>query len=120
MQSRTISPHAADRDTNLTMTPLIEEHLAELEDLCRRYGVRRLDLIGSATRDDFDPRRSDLDFLVEFEDYRVENAADRYFGLMVDLEDLFARRIDLVSAKAIQNPYFQKEVNRTRIPLYAA
>jgi uncharacterized protein len=102
------------------MSPLIEQHRAQLDELCRRYRVRRLDLFGSATRDDFDPQRSDLDFLVEFEDYRLENASDRYLGLMVDLEDLFGRRIDLVSTKAIENPYFRKEILRTRVPLYAA
>jgi uncharacterized protein len=102
------------------MSPLIEQYRAQLDELCRRYRVRRLDLFGSATRDDFDPQRSDLDFLVEFEDYRLENASDRYLGLMVDLEDLFGRRIDLVSTKAIENPYFRKEILRTRVPLYAA
>ena len=34
--------------------------------LCARYGVARLELTGSAARDDFDPATSDVDFLVEF------------------------------------------------------
>ena len=34
-------------------------------ELCRRYGVRRLVLFGSAVTDRFDPSRSDVDFLVE-------------------------------------------------------
>ena len=33
---------------------------------CRRNNVRRLDLFGSAVGPNFDPRTSDLDFLVEF------------------------------------------------------
>ena len=37
----------------------------ELQDLCRRFGVRRLDVFGSAARGDFDPGRSDIDFLYE-------------------------------------------------------
>jgi len=45
----------------------IASHREELRELCRRFHVRRLDLFGSATGDDFDPARSDLDFLVEFE-----------------------------------------------------
>jgi hypothetical protein len=102
------------------MTDLIEQHRARLLDLCRQYDVRRLDIIGSALRDDFDPDRSDLDFVVEFNNLSVDNAADRYFGLMVDLEDLFGRSIDLVSYPAIRNPYFKEAVDKTRVMLYAA
>ena len=102
------------------MVAQIEQHRPELLALCHKYGVRRLDLFGSATRQDFDPNRSDIDFVVEFNDFTVENAADRFLGLMVDLEDLFGRRVDLVSYRAIRNPYFKQVVDETRVPLYAA
>lgn len=102
------------------MLPASQEHQAELLDLCRRYRVRRLDLFGSATGAKFDPARSDLDFLVEFEDLRTEDAADRYLGLLVDLEDLFGRKVDLVTSGGRRNPFFREEVERTRVPLYAA
>jgi hypothetical protein len=59
----------------------------------------RLDLIGPPRAADFDSSRGDLDFVVEFSNFTVENA-DRYLRLMVDLEDLFGRRIDLVSYRA--------------------
>jgi len=45
----------------------ISLHREELRALCRRFHVRRLDVFGSAARGDFDPVRSDLDFLVEFD-----------------------------------------------------
>ncbi len=102
------------------MTKIIDQHRSQLLALCRKYDVRRLDLIGSATRDDFDVAKSDLDFVVEFNDLTVQNAADRYLGLMIDLEDLFGRRIDLVSYPAIRNPYFKQVVDNTRVTLYAA
>lgn len=102
------------------MTDLISQHRQRLDDLCRKYDVRRLDLFGSAARTDFDPTRSDLDFIVEFNDLTIDNAADRYLGLLVDLEDLFGRKIDLVSYRAIRNPYFKQVVDQTRQSLYAA
>jgi predicted nucleotidyltransferase len=50
------------------MNRLIEENREELERLCRRYRVRRIDLFGSATRPNFDSAHSDLDFLVAFQE----------------------------------------------------
>jgi hypothetical protein len=94
--------------------------MERLSELCRRYDVRRLDVFGSALSEHFDPDRSDLDFIVEFNQFTIANAADRYLGLMVDLEDLFGRKIDLVSYRAIRNPYFKEVVDRTRVQLYAA
>jgi predicted nucleotidyltransferase len=49
------------------MIDAIQLRREELRALCRRFHVRRLDLFGSAARGDFDPERSDVDFLVEFE-----------------------------------------------------
>jgi hypothetical protein len=100
--------------------PTIEEHRAELVELCRRHHVIRLSLFGSATRDDFDPERSDLDFLVEFEPQPPGGYADSFFGLLESLESLFGCSIDLVVASAIRNPYFRQSVDQTKSLLYAA
>ena len=101
------------------MIPAIEEHRAELAELCRRHHVIRLSLFGSATRDDFDPGRSDLDFLVDFA-APPGQYADAFFGLLESLERLFGRHVDLVVASAIRNPYFRQSVDQTRTLLYAA
>ena len=103
----------------MIMIALIEKHRNRLEALCRTYDVRRLDLIGSSIHGDFDPERSDLDFVVEFNNFTVENAADRFLGLLIDLGDLFEREIDLVSYRAIRNPVFRRIVDQTRVTLYA-
>ena len=102
------------------MIALIEERRDRLSELCRAYDVRRLDLIGSAIRSDFDPRTSDLDFVVEFNNLSSRDAADRFLGLLVDLEDLFERNVDLVSYRAIRNHVFKRIVEETRVTLYAA
>ena len=101
------------------MTDLITERRNEIHALCRRYGVARLELFGSATTEAFDPQRSDLDFLVDFD----ANPADlfkRYFGLKESLEALYGRNVDLVMLGAMANPYFIDAVNRTRQVVYAA
>ena len=60
----------------------------EVRALCRRFGGRRLALFGSAARDDFDPERSDLDFLYEFEAKPPGGYADAFFGLKESSESL--------------------------------
>ena len=64
---------------------------AELNELCRRLGARRLDLFGSAAGDDFDAGRSDLDFLYEFEPKPTAR---------------------------LRNPHFRENVEQTKAPLY--
>ena len=103
------------------MIRLIEQSRPRLTELCGQFHVRRLDIFGSATRaDQFVPETSDLDFLVEFLETDAMNPADQYFGLLAELERLFGRRVDLVSAKALRNRYFIKSVEATREALYAA
>jgi predicted nucleotidyltransferase len=102
------------------MIPDFAGHQEELERLCRRYHVQRLDLFGSAAAGTYRPGKSDLDFLVEFEPLPPGAYADTYFGLLEALVELFKHRVDLVVASAIRNPYFRESVERTRSLLYAA
>ncbi len=97
----------------------IHQHRALIAALCRRHGARRLDLFGSATRDDFDDQRSDLDFLVEFEDLEPAEYAQAYFALKEGLERLFERPVDLVTENNLGNPYFRQRVQSERQNLYA-
>ncbi|EYT91613.1 hypothetical protein CcI156_16100 [Frankia sp. CcI156] len=103
------------------MHPLIEARRAEIQGLCRRLGIRRLDLFGSATSDAFDLDSSDVDVLVEFDAGRDGfDYYGTYFALKEGLERLLGRAVDVVSVTAIRNPYFRDQVMRTRQPLYAA
>lgn len=102
------------------MNRVIEEKRRELELVCRRRHVRRIELFGSATRPDFDPASSDLNFLVTFEDLDPNSYADTYFGLLEDLQKLFQRPVDLVVESSIRNPYFRQAVEATRTLVYAA
>ncbi len=103
------------------MIDIIEEKHSELVEMCRTHHVRRLELFGSATlADHFDPRTSDLDFLVEFEPSDEMNPADQYFGLWQGLQNLFGLHVDLVTVRSLRNPYFIRAVNATREPVYAS
>ena len=102
---------------------MIEEialHREELRALCRRFHVRWLDLFGSAARGDFDPERSDVDFLVKFDRSAPQHPFDAYFGLKEALEELLGRPVDLVEASAVRNPYLKASIEQSRENVYAA
>ena len=101
------------------MIQLLEQHRPEIAALCRKYGVRHLELFGSAARGNFDPAESDVDFFFEF-DADPHRLADRFFGLMEDLQRLLGRKVDLVSSQDAKNPYFLQVANQHRVTLYAA
>lgn len=102
------------------MHRIIEQNLGAIIRLCKHRKVRRLAIFGSVTDDRFDPERSDLDLLVEFEKMPPAEHADQFFGLAEDLERLLGRPVDLVEAGPIRNPYFRKALEETQVEIYAA
>ena len=100
------------------MVDVIERNRDRIADLCRRHGVKRLELFGSAVRGDFDPITSDLDFFYEFDPADDTSVADRFFGLWEGLEASLGFKVDLVSAKDAKNPYFLEVANRHRTTVY--
>ena len=114
--------------TNLTASgqrtcldnPVIAENLEAIRALCREFGVVRLEVFGSVCTPDFDPDRSDVDFLIEYPpDYDYGLWLTRYFALKDDLETLLGRSVDLVMIGAPRNKYFVQSMNETRQLIYA-
>jgi len=102
------------------MHPAITQHRSAIAAICQRHGICRLEVFGSAARaDDFDPERSDADFLVEFApDARPD--LHSFFGAKADLEQLQGRGVDLVEPGAVRKPYLLASVNRHREEVHAA
>ena len=68
------------------MRTLIEAKHKQIEELCKRYRVRKLELFGSAVSDRFDTATSDLDFLVEFDVVPPAEHAALLFRLAVRID----------------------------------
>lgn len=100
---------------------ILESHRAEIEALCRQYALRRLSVFGSATRDDWDPERSDFDFAVEFSS-RPKGLA--YFGALQDLADAFGRvlgrKVDIIDWKTPRRPWFESTLTEEAREWYVA
>ena len=102
------------------MTNTLTADRDKLKELCRQYGVQRLDLFGSASTGGSRREDGDLDFLVEFLPVPIASYADTYFGLLEALERHFGKPVDLVVASSVKNPYFLQSIEATKTPIYEA
>ena len=82
------------------MHPSILEKRDQIAAACEAHHVARLDIFGSAARgEDFDPARSDADFLVDF---TPDFSADPYLDLKESMERILGRPVDLLDRKALE------------------
>jgi predicted nucleotidyltransferase len=103
------------------MIPLVEQHLEAIRALCREYGVAKLEVFGSVCSPDYDPARSDVDFLVEYPpDYDFGPWLSRLQDLEQALTDLLGRDVDLVMTSALRNKWFRREADKTRQVVFDA
>jgi len=73
--------------------------------LLKKYHVKRIGLFGSYVRDEAS-EKSDIDLLVDFE----EKSFDNFIELAFELENIFNRKIDLLTEKGI-SPYILPYIN---------
>jgi predicted nucleotidyltransferase len=87
---------------------------------CRRHRITRLELFGSALRDDFGPE-SDLDFLYVLDRPDAWGLDDR-LAAEEELGELLAREVDLVSRSSMEreeNPWRRRNILGAARVIYA-
>ncbi len=102
----------------MNLPKIIEENLDKLIEICRKFGVERIYAFGSVITNRFDPEKSDLDFVVEMEEMLPLIRGEKLIGLWEALEDLFAKKVDLITDQPIKNPYLRTSINRTKRLIY--
>lgn len=103
------------------MHPAVDTKRDQIAALCRRFGVRRLEVFGSAARgSDFNPATSDFDFLVDFESDPASARFADWLDLKLALESLLGRPVDLVESRALRNPYVRADIERHKQAVYGA
>lgn len=101
------------------MHRIIAEKRDDIVAICRQFDVIRLEVFGSAARGvDFDPNTSDVDLLIDFRNPLQADFCDRYDGVEEALQDLFARKVDLVRIGTIRNPYRLASIEEDRELVY--
>jgi predicted nucleotidyltransferase len=105
----------------MELHPLVTVHPDDVRTLCKKYGVDTLEVFGSAMTPEFDPARSDVDFLVHYPDgYDVGMFGKRLSDFEAELSELLARPAQLVMMSALRDSFFSEEANRTRSVIYVA
>ena len=91
---------------------LVRAKRAEIQKIAAKHGARNIRVLGSVARGSTRPS-SDVDFLVD-----VEPVTSSWFpaGLVLDLENLLGRRVDVVTERGL-NPLIRYEVLQEAVPV---
>ena len=101
------------------MIDAVSRNLDRIRSACARRGVSFLELVGSAARDDFDPRRSDVDVLVDFPD-EATDLFGAYMGLREDLIQILRRPVDVITLRDARKALLLESLRRDAVRLHAA
>ena len=91
----------------------------ELHTFCKRWKIIRLEIFGSAIRDDFN-EMSDIDLLVEYHSDFHRTLSDME-EMQFEIEEIFQRPVDLITRKTIersQNPYKRQNILDNTVVIY--
>jgi predicted nucleotidyltransferase len=96
----------------MMLEQLLHEKRDEIKRIAARHGAHNIRVFGSVARGEASPE-SDIDILLD-----VGPTASSWFpaGLILDLEDLLGRRVDIIAEKAL-NPELRDHVLGEAIPL---
>jgi predicted nucleotidyltransferase len=72
----------------------------QIERFCQKWDITRFEVFGSILRDDFDPRRSDVDVMVTFAPGKTPGL--QYFGLEDELAQIFNRPVHLSTRRSVE------------------
>lgn len=109
---------AYDVSQDVKLPGFLEKHREELIDLCKKHHIERMFVFGSVLNKKFSSE-SDVDFLVKIKEVPVDVYTDSFFEIYNGLQEIFNRKIDLLTEDSISNPYFLEEINKTKTLIYS-
>ena len=99
------------------MNPLINANNNKIQNACKDFSVDKLYVFGSFARNE-NTKNSDIDFLVSFKESIPTNYFDNFFDFQFKLEEIFNKKVDLISENTLKNPYLIKSINADKIIIY--
>lgn len=98
--------------------PTFKEHLPKVIDLLKLHKIKNACVFGSVLTSEFD-KESDVDFIVNLEDgIEPVEAGTHLWDLYDGLRALLGREVDILTERSLKNPYFIKEINTNKLPIY--
>ncbi len=83
---------------------LIKNNINQLNQICKSYDVKRLYVFGSLCTDKFDEETSDIDLIVELDQLDPINRGEALLCIWDRFEELFGKKVDLLSRNQLRNP----------------
>jgi uncharacterized protein len=96
----------------------LKQHIDKIREHCVQYNVKELYAVGSLANGKLSAK-SDIDFLISFNDIPIDEYTDNYFILHELFEKIFNRKIDLITNRSLGNPYFIGSINKNKLLVYA-
>ena len=96
----------------------IENKLDKLFELCIKYKVVKLFIFGSSSKGNFNNKTSDVDLIVDIENLPPVEKGENLMNFWTQLDELFDRKVDLLTNKNINNPYLKEEIDNSKLLLY--
>jgi len=97
----------------MKLKQLLEEKRKDIIEIAARHGAYNIRIFGSVARGE-DNENSDFDFLI---DYDLDKISPWFpGGLLVDLEDLLERKVDIVTEKGLSD-LIRQQILTEAIPL---
>ncbi|MBS3742625.1 MAG: nucleotidyltransferase domain-containing protein [Candidatus Cloacimonetes bacterium] len=86
--------------------------------LCRKHNVKYIYAFGSVVNDTFCKATSDIDLIVELNEPDPVERGEKLMSLWDKLENLFNRKVDLLTDSSVHNPYLRKSIDSNKILVY--
>ncbi|MGN6248059.1 MAG: nucleotidyltransferase family protein [Ginsengibacter sp.] len=102
------------------MVEIVKNKIPQIIELCKKHKLKSLYLFGSATDAKFFNKKSDVDFLYEYDEKKINELdyANNYFNFLFSLKKILKRNIDLMPNNKLKNPYLLKQINSEKIKIY--
>lgn len=96
----------------------INKKIKDFNKICAKHKVKSLYAFGSSVTKKFDLKKSDIDLVVEFDEKDPIERGEYMMSLWDNFENLFNRKIDLLTDSSIKNPYLRKSIEENKLLIY--
>lgn len=92
--------------------------MSEFLSLCYTHNVKTLYAFGSSVSKEFDESNSDIDLVIDIDCDDPIERGEKLMSIWDKFEQLFRRKVDLLTNSSIRNPILRKSIDASKILIY--